>query len=72
MGSGCRFLITSDKKAVLHTGDVRADTRFIDSLKRNPILQEFLAPASVYQKAKSLVGGGRRVLDRIYLDTAAM
>lgn len=66
------FLITSDKKAVLHTGDVRADTRFIDSLKRNPILQEFLAPASVYQKAKSLVGGGRRVLDRIYLDTAAI
>ncbi|AFR94060.2 hypothetical protein CNAG_07550 [Cryptococcus neoformans var. grubii H99] len=66
------FLITSDKKTVLHTGDVRADTRFIDSLKRNPILQEFLAPASVYQKAKSLVGGGRRVLDRIYLDTAAM
>lgn len=72
MGSGCRYLITSDKKTVLHTGDVRADTRFIDSLKRNPILQEFLAPASVYQKAKSLVGGGRRVLDRIYLDTAAM
>ncbi|KAE8543178.1 hypothetical protein D1P53_000665 [Cryptococcus gattii VGV] len=66
------FLITSGKKAVLHTGDVRADTRFIDSLKRNPILQEFLAPTSVYRKAKSLVGGGRRVLNRIYLDTAAM
>ncbi|KGB77315.1 hypothetical protein CNBG_3153 [Cryptococcus deuterogattii R265] len=66
------FLITSGKKAVLHTGDVRADTRFIDSLKRNPILQEFLAPTSMYRKAKSLVGGGRRVLDRIYLDTAVM
>ncbi|WVO23495.1 uncharacterized protein IAS62_004850 [Cryptococcus decagattii] len=66
------FLIASAKKAVLHTGDVRADTRFIDSLKRNPILQEFLAPISMYRKAKSLVGGGRRVLDRIYLDTAAM
>ncbi|ODN76108.1 hypothetical protein L202_06041 [Cryptococcus amylolentus CBS 6039] len=66
------FLITSPTKAVLHTGDVRADSRFIEYLKRHPALQEFLAPSSTYRHAKDGVGGGRRVLDRIYLDTAAM
>ncbi|ODO02074.1 hypothetical protein L198_02805 [Cryptococcus wingfieldii CBS 7118] len=66
------FLITSPTIAVLHTGDVRADSRFIEYLKRHPALQQFLAPSSTYRHAKDGVGGGRRVLDRIYLDTAAM
>ncbi|WVQ76249.1 hypothetical protein IAR50_005914 [Cryptococcus sp. DSM 104548] len=66
------FLITSSTKAILHTGDVRADSRFIEYLKRHPALQEFIAPPSTYKYAKSGIGAGRRVLDRIYLDTAAM
>ncbi|WWC58202.1 uncharacterized protein I303_100738 [Kwoniella dejecticola CBS 10117] len=65
------FLITSPTKAVLHTGDVRADKLFLQTLRREPALQPFLSPISTYSGSKS-GGGGRRVLDRIYLDTGAI
>ncbi|WVF66125.1 hypothetical protein IAT40_000864 [Kwoniella sp. CBS 6097] len=67
------FLITSPDKAVLHTGDIRADKLFIQQLKREPALQQYLAPTSTYAgSANSQPRAGRRVLDRIYLDTSAM
>jgi hypothetical protein len=64
-----RFLVVSPNKAILHTGDVRADQLFIQSIRRNPALAPFVAPLAP-GPVKS--GGGRRVLDRIYLDTSAM
>ncbi|WWC85879.1 uncharacterized protein L201_000746 [Kwoniella dendrophila CBS 6074] len=66
------FLITSPTKAVLHTGDIRADKLFMQSLRREPMLHSFLAPISTYSGSTSSLGGGRRVLDRIYLDTGAI
>lgn len=67
--SDVRFLVTSADKAILHTGDVRADHLFIQSLRRHPALAPFVA-SLIPGPVKS--GGGRRVLDRIYLDTSAM
>ncbi|KAK4688867.1 hypothetical protein P7C73_g1215, partial [Tremellales sp. Uapishka_1] len=65
------FLITSPDKAVLHTGDIRADSLFLQSLRRQPSLQEFIVPWDSYH-SQSTLGGGRRCLDRIYLDTSAV
>ena len=64
-----RFLIKSNERAVLHTGDIRSDKQFMRSLRRNPAVQEFIAPTSRSQTGKS---AGRRGLDRIYLDTGAV
>ena len=61
--------MTSPENAILHTGDVRADPLFIQSLRRNPALAPFIAPLA---PGPVTTGGGRRVLDRIYLDTSAM
>ncbi|WVQ93754.1 hypothetical protein IAU59_000831 [Kwoniella sp. CBS 9459] len=67
------FLITSPSKAVLHTGDMRADKLFIHHLRREPALQQYLAPTSTHAgSSDSQHKAGRRVLDRIYLDTSAM
>ncbi|WVW81880.1 hypothetical protein I302_103878 [Kwoniella bestiolae CBS 10118] len=66
------FLITSPTKAVLHTGDVRADKLFIQTLRREPAIQPSLAPSSRYAGSTIGSGGGRRTLDRIYLDTGAI
>lgn len=62
-----RFLITSPKAAVLHTGDVRADRTFLRSLRRMPVLQQFFVPwyNTGYDPYNSR-------LDRIYLDTSAL
>ncbi|ORX34745.1 beta-lactamase-like protein [Kockovaella imperatae] len=53
------FLITTPERAILHTGDIRADYRFLDALKvqSHPALKPFLT--------------GERTLDRINLDTSA-
>lgn len=67
-----RFLIRSKDKAVLHTGDVRADSAFIQSLRVNPAVAEFVEPLSVYPHARPDHDWGKRVLDRIYLDTGAV
>jgi hypothetical protein len=67
-----RFLIRSKDKAVLHTGDVRADTVLLNSLRANPVLGEFDEPATHSAFPPSQVGWGKKTLDRIYLDTSAM
>ncbi|WVR03518.1 hypothetical protein IAU60_000509 [Kwoniella sp. DSM 27419] len=67
------FLITSADKAVLHTGDIRADQLFIQNLKRQPALQQYFAPTSTYDgRVMDGPRAGRRTLDRIYLDTGAV
>lgn len=39
-----RYLIEGSNGAVLHTGDMRAETSFLDALKRHPYLSRYLAP----------------------------
>ena len=71
-----RFLVTSLQYAVLHTGDIRADDLFLQSLRRQPSLGEFLVPwtnASASSSGRELLTrGARRQLDRIYIDTSCM
>jgi hypothetical protein len=63
------FLIYSSKAAVLHTGDVRADSVFLASLKRNPLVQPFLTNSR--RRERAFADPNIRRLDRIYLDTSA-
>lgn len=64
--NGPRFLVTAKDKAVLHTGDVRADKLFMQHLMREPVLQEFLVPT--YSLLPD--SGPTRRLQRIYVDTS--
>lgn len=59
-------MITAKDKAVVHTGDVRADKLFMSHLMREPVLQEFLVP--MYNPASDPIPTRR--LDRIYIDTS--
>ncbi|KAL2001680.1 hypothetical protein VTN02DRAFT_1401 [Thermoascus thermophilus] len=49
------FLIEGDGKAILYSGDIRAETWWVNSLIRNPVLIPYTL--------------GQRRLDKIYLDT---
>ena len=49
-------MFEGDGKAVLYTGDVRAEPWFLQSVKRNPCLIEYTTSL--------------RTLDKIYLDTS--
>ncbi|OAL47259.1 hypothetical protein IQ07DRAFT_682730 [Pyrenochaeta sp. DS3sAY3a] len=49
------FLIEDDAKAILYTGDIRAETWWVNSLVRNPVMLKYTL--------------GTRRLDCIYLDT---
>ncbi|ODM23985.1 hypothetical protein SI65_01575 [Aspergillus cristatus] len=49
------FLIEDDGKAILYTGDIRAESWWVNSLARNPLLVPYAL-------------GGKR-LDKVYLDT---
>ncbi|KAI0770085.1 hypothetical protein C8Q74DRAFT_1201832 [Fomes fomentarius] len=70
------FLVEGAKGAVLHTGDLRAEPWFLESLKYNPFIQQYIdAPA------QPLPGSTRGLpyhsyplpkLDTIYLDTACL
>ncbi|RPB04492.1 hypothetical protein L873DRAFT_1359962 [Choiromyces venosus 120613-1] len=50
------FLIEGDGKAILYTGDIRAEKWWVDYLKRHPILVPYVM--------------GWKILDKIYLDTS--
>ncbi|PVH94753.1 hypothetical protein DM02DRAFT_675983 [Periconia macrospinosa] len=52
------FLIEGDGKAILYTGDIRAETWWVNSLVQNPILLPYTL--------------GPKVLDCIYLDTTEL
>jgi hypothetical protein len=65
-----RFLIEGELGAVLHTGDFRAESWFLESLKRNPFLESYLTvPNSLSRHDNCAV---RKQLETIYLDTACM
>ncbi|KAG5927540.1 hypothetical protein E4U42_002117 [Claviceps africana] len=50
------FLIEGQEKAILYTGDVRAEPWFVNSIARNPSLLEYTY--------------GLKTLDKLYLDTS--
>ncbi|KAI1820695.1 hypothetical protein F4861DRAFT_49415 [Xylaria intraflava] len=52
------FLFEGDGKAVLYTGDMRCEPRFVNSIAQNPNVIEF--------------SSGWKTLDRIYLDTSVL
>ncbi|PPR00245.1 hypothetical protein CVT24_005013 [Panaeolus cyanescens] len=62
------YLIEGPRGAVLHTGDFRAEPWFLESLKRNPFLQPYLASRNSVPKH----GSNRlsKTLEAIYIDTA--
>ena len=70
-----RFLIEGPKGAVLHTGDFRAEPWFLESLTRNPFLQQYLSsqdqehvPSNLNQPLPAAIS---TTLEAIYLDTAS-
>ncbi|KAL7418754.1 hypothetical protein Q5752_006437 [Cryptotrichosporon argae] len=63
------FLIEGQGKAVLHTGDLRADGLFLQTLRRNTALSAYFAP---WPGVPVAPGSKRRKLDRIYFDNGAM
>ncbi|KAG7447100.1 uncharacterized protein BT62DRAFT_993446 [Guyanagaster necrorhizus] len=60
------YLIEGTKGAVLHTGDLRAEPWFLESLKRNPFLQPYLSTS--WGNRSSVI----KPLEAIYLDTACV
>ncbi|OAQ74242.2 artemis protein [Pochonia chlamydosporia 170] len=50
------FLIEGQGKAILYTGDIRAEPWFVNSLARNPAVLEYTC--------------GLKILDKLYLDTS--
>jgi hypothetical protein len=74
-----RFLVEGSQGAVLHTGDFRAEPWFLDNIRRNPVLQPYLAPpeapgsALLGQRDNKYQGDLLfKTLDAIYLDTACL
>ncbi|KAH9851733.1 hypothetical protein C2E23DRAFT_895639 [Lenzites betulinus] len=68
------FLVEGDKGAVLHTGDLRAEPWFIDSLRHNPFVQRYLdvpSKPSPRHMQSSLPTSSSK-LEAIYLDTACL
>lgn len=64
------FLVDGPYGAVLHTGDVRAEPWFVESLTRNPHLQQFIPlPQSIWPPPE---GSPIRMLEAIYIDTAML
>lgn len=60
--------------AVLHTGDFRAESWFLDSLSKEPALQKYLAVPIVppHNRAKRSSDAVSQSLEAIYLDTACL
>jgi hypothetical protein len=66
--SSPRFLVEGPEGAVLHTGDVRADALFLQSLSRNPIVQRYIPHPDSSWPAPS--DAPVQTLEAIYVDTA--
>jgi DNA cross-link repair 1C protein len=62
---GYRYLIEGPKGAVLHTGDVRAEPKLIESLRNHPALSAYITPND--GDANQL-----KILEAIYLDTSCV
>ncbi|KAG8855354.1 hypothetical protein FRB91_002329 [Serendipita sp. 411] len=65
------FLIDGPYGAILHTGDVRAEPYFIQSLGRNPLLQQYIPHPNTTQWPTSQ-DAVVRTLEAIHLDTEAL
>ncbi|KAJ7138135.1 hypothetical protein C8R44DRAFT_868466 [Mycena epipterygia] len=63
------FLIEGAQGAVLHTGDFRAESWFLESITHNPFLQSYLASLDPHNSAPDPLS---KTLDAIYLDTASV
>ena len=59
-----RFLVEGARGAVLHTGDLRAELWFIESLRHNPYVQRYVATRHTTSHSPKL--------EVIYLDTACL
>lgn len=72
--SPIRYLIEGPRGTVLHTGDFRAEPWFLQSVMRNPFLQPYLAPKSVFDDNDLPDSSPRlsKTLEAIYLDTACV
>ncbi|KAI0715641.1 beta-lactamase-like protein [Cerioporus squamosus] len=66
------FLVEGAKGAVLHTGDLRAEPWFLEALKRNPHIQQYIATARPVCKSSEYPTAEPPRLDAIYLDTACI
>ncbi|KAL0063256.1 hypothetical protein AAF712_009858 [Marasmius tenuissimus] len=62
------YLIEGRQGTVLHTGDFRAEPWFLETIKRNPFLQPYLACDEGPSQGNSVV----KTLEAIYLDTACV
>lgn len=70
-----RFLVEGDKGAVLHTGDLRAEPWFLNSLRHNPYIQRYLDTSSASPLSNHRNSSRSTVLPKleaIYLDTACL
>ncbi|GIZ42986.1 hypothetical protein CKM354_000623200 [Cercospora kikuchii] len=56
----CMFLIEGDGKAILYTGDIRAEIWWVNSIIRNPVMVPYARHGSVMPQKR---------LDTVYLDT---
>ena len=75
-------MVEGRHRAVIVTGDIRAEDWWLESLKRHPMLARYLAwnGAPVASTSKEVKGKGRATgpaevdfrLDNIYLDTSCM
>ncbi|RDX53496.1 hypothetical protein OH76DRAFT_1343517 [Lentinus brumalis] len=66
------FLVEGSKGAVLHTGDLRAESWFVESLKHNPYIQRYVAPPRPVCVGSDYPITRPPRLDAIYLDTACV
>ncbi|KAI0754799.1 hypothetical protein C8Q80DRAFT_1141172 [Daedaleopsis nitida] len=66
------FLVEGAKGAVLHTGDLRAEPWFLESLKRNPFIQQYIHVPRSKQTPHHYPTHHLPKLDAIYLDTACL
>ncbi|OJT12075.1 Protein artemis [Trametes pubescens] len=69
------FLVEGDKGAVLHTGDLRAEPWFLDSLRHNPYIQRYLDASSTSPTSNCKNVPRSTILPKleaIYLDTACL
>ncbi|PVG04680.1 hypothetical protein CPB86DRAFT_721045 [Serendipita vermifera] len=64
------FLVEGDFGAVLHTGDVRAEPFFIESLSRNPVLQQYIPDANTEWPTSP--DCPVQTLEAVHVDTASL
>ncbi|KAG7087564.1 hypothetical protein E1B28_013519 [Marasmius oreades] len=62
------YLIEGPQGSILHTGDFRAEPWFLETIKRNPFLQPYLASEDTPLQENELI----KTLEAIYLDTACV